>query len=63
MRDRDLPSWNGFLWGGIMFYLVTLDGNRRAVSDDVHSYLAMVSHPGGRIFESEERMHRDLPTD
>jgi hypothetical protein len=63
MRDRDLPPWTGFLWGGITFYAVTLDGNRRAVSDDVHGYLVMISHPGGRMFAPDERTHRDLPTD
>jgi hypothetical protein len=63
MRDRELPPWNGFLWGGITFYVARFDGDRRAVSDDVHAYLARVSHPGGRVFGSEERMHYDLPTD
>jgi hypothetical protein len=61
--DRPLPDWDGFLWGGITFYLLTQDGARRAVSDDVHGYLAMVSHPGGRVYESGERQTRDLPTD
>jgi hypothetical protein len=63
MRDRDLPPWTGFLWGGITFYAATFDGNRRAVSDDVHGYLVMISHPGGRMFAPDERTHRDLPTD
>ena len=63
MNGRRLPDWDGFLWGGIIFYLVTVDGERRAVSDDVHGYLAMISHPGGRVFESGERQTRDLPTD
>jgi hypothetical protein len=57
-----LPEWSGFLWGGITFYAVTLDGAKRAISDDLHNYLSMVSHPGGEVFESGERQHRDLPT-
>jgi hypothetical protein len=63
MDKRELPPWSGFLWGGLTFYLVRVDGERRAVSDDVHNYLAMISHPGGRVFESGERQKRDLPTD
>jgi hypothetical protein len=63
MRDRDLPPWTGFLWGGTTFYVVTFDGNRRAVSDDVHGSYVMISHPGGRMFAPDERTHRDLPTD
>jgi hypothetical protein len=63
MRDRDLPPWTGFLWGGTTFYVVTLDGNRRSVSDDVHGHYVMISHPGGRMFAPDERAHRDLPTD
>jgi hypothetical protein len=57
-----LPPWDGFLWGGIGFYAVSFEGERRAVSDDVHGYLAMISHPGGRVFESGARQKRDLPT-
>ena len=63
MRERELPPWSGFLWGGLTFYLVRVDGNPRAVSDEVHGYLAMISHPGGHVFESGERQKRDLPTD
>jgi hypothetical protein len=59
---RPLPPWDGFLWGGVGFYLVTLEGERRAISDDVHGYLSMISHPGGRVFESGARQKRDLPT-
>jgi hypothetical protein len=50
-------------WGGISFYPVTLNGDRRAISDDVHAYLAMISHPGGKVYESGERQYRTLPTD
>ena len=63
MRERELPPWSGFLWGGLTFYLVRVDGNPRAVSDEVHGYLAMISHPGGHVFEFGERQKRDLPTD
>jgi hypothetical protein len=63
MDERELPPWSGFLWGGITFYVVRVDGQRRAVSDDLHNYLAMISHPGGRVFESGERQKRDLRTD
>jgi hypothetical protein len=63
MDERELPPWSGFLWGGLTFYLVRVDGNPRAVSDEIHGYLAMISHPGGRVFESGERQKRDLPTD
>ena len=58
----ELPPWSGFLWGGITFYRVRFEGERRAVSDDVHGYLAMISHPGGTVYEPGERQHRDLPT-
>jgi hypothetical protein len=63
MGEQELAPWSGFLWGGMTSYLVHVDGEPRAVSDDVHSYLAMISHPGGRVFESGERQKRDLPTD
>jgi hypothetical protein len=62
VHDGDLPPWNGFLWGSISFYGVTLNGTKRAISDDLHAYLAMVSHPGGTVYESGERQLRDLPT-
>jgi hypothetical protein len=58
-----VPEWDGFLWGGIVFYRVSLEGRVRAVSDDVHGYLAMISHPGGKVYESGARQTRDLPTD
>jgi hypothetical protein len=58
----ELPPWDGFLWGGITFYRTTIDGATRAISDDVHDYLAMISHPGGRVFESGARQKGDLPT-
>jgi hypothetical protein len=58
----ELPPWDGFLWGGIIFYRTIIDGANRAISDDVHDYLAMISHPGGRVFESEARQAGDLPT-
>jgi len=61
-RDGALPEWTGFLWGGITFYAVRLNGGRRAVSDDLHAYLATISHPGGQVYESGERQHRNLPT-
>jgi hypothetical protein len=65
MRDRDLPLWSGFLWGGMTFYEVTLDGHQRSVSDDLHRQFSgvMVSHPGGRVFVPDDRAHGDLPTD
>jgi hypothetical protein len=65
MRDRDLPPWSGFLWGGMTFYEVTLEGHRRSVSDDVHRQFSrtMVSHPGGRVFGPNDRAQGDLPTD
>ena len=62
MDKRELPPWSGFLWGGLTFDLIRVDKERRAVSDEVHNYLAMISHPGGRVFESGERTKRDLPT-
>jgi hypothetical protein len=62
MRDRELPPWSGFLWGGLTMDVVRIDGERRAISDDVHGYLDMISHPGGRVFRSDERLHHDLPT-
>jgi hypothetical protein len=61
-HGRALPPWSGFLWGGVSFYLVTRNGDRRAISDDIHAYLAMVSHPGGKVYESGERQRRTLPT-
>jgi hypothetical protein len=60
--ESELPPWDGFLWGGDISYLATIDGERRAVSDTVHNYLAMISHPGGRVFESGARQRGDLPT-
>jgi hypothetical protein len=62
VRDRGLPPWSGFLWGGMTFDVVRVDGERRAISDDVHGYLDMVSHPGGRVFASDDRLRRNLPT-
>jgi hypothetical protein len=59
----ELPPWDGFLWGGITFYRVNFEGTRRAISDDVHAYLAMISYPGGKVYESGARQQRDLPTD
>jgi hypothetical protein len=59
----ELPPWDGFLWGGTTFDLTRIEGAPRAISDDVHDYLAMISHPGGRVFESGARQNGDLPTD
>jgi hypothetical protein len=42
---------------------VNFEGTRRAISDDVHAYLAMISYPGGKVYESGARQQRDLPTD
>jgi hypothetical protein len=62
-RDgSELPPWDAFLWGGMTFYRTTIDGAKRTISDDVHDYLAMISHPGGRVFESGARQRGDLPT-
>jgi hypothetical protein len=58
----ELPEWNSLLWGGMTFYLTEIDGNRRAVSDDVPDRFAMISHPGGQVFDAQERQERDLPT-
>jgi hypothetical protein len=55
-----VPGLDGFLWGGIGFYGVTHEGERRAVSDDVHGYLAMISHPGGKAYKSGADYTRDL---
>jgi hypothetical protein len=62
-EDGQLPPWDGFLWGGITFYRANIDGGKRAISDDVHAYLAMISHPGGKVYESGARQQGDLPTD
>jgi hypothetical protein len=61
-EDGELPPWDGFLWGGITFCRVNLEGAKRAISDDVHAYLAMISHPGGHVYESGARQQGDLPT-
>jgi hypothetical protein len=58
----DLPEWDGFLWGGMTFYLAEIGGNRQAISDNIHNRFAIISHPGGKVFESGERQERDLPT-